>query len=92
MNAWAPGARPMLRSPGRMKYDRARQADLLLLPERVVQLNHAAGAILWLCNGRRTTAQIVSELETRYGQFGLEEDVLAFLGTAVDQGWVEACP
>jgi pyrroloquinoline quinone biosynthesis protein D len=79
-----------LRKPARIKYDEARQMDLLLLPERVVNLNPTAGAILWLCDGSRTIDQIIEELETRYNQSNLEADVLEFLLQAVDKGWVES--
>jgi len=82
-------ARPKLRSPARLKFDKARQTDMLLLPERVVQLNPTAGAILWLCDGERTVARIVEELETKYNQTDLESDIAAFLTEAIDRGWVE---
>jgi pyrroloquinoline quinone biosynthesis protein D len=78
-----------LRKPARIQYDQARQTDLLLLPERVVNLNPTAGAILWLCDGSRTIDQIIEELETRYNQSNLEADILEFLLQAVDKGWVE---
>jgi len=83
--------RPMLRGPGRLKYDKARRTEMLLLPERVVQLNEAAGAILRLCDGRRTIAQIIDELESTYGRSDLRGDILDFLVTAEDRGWVELC-
>lgn len=91
MNAWALSERPMLRRPGRMKYDKARQSDLLLLPERVVELNEAAGAILWLCDGQRTIAQMIEELESKYGQNGLKDDIVEFLASAAERGWLERC-
>jgi pyrroloquinoline quinone biosynthesis protein D len=78
-----------LRKPARIKYDEARQMDLLLLPERVVNLNPTAGAILWLCDGSRTIDQIIEELEMRFNQSNLEADILEFLLQAVDKGWVE---
>ncbi|WEK54666.1 MAG: pyrroloquinoline quinone biosynthesis peptide chaperone PqqD [Candidatus Cohnella colombiensis] len=90
MIVWDLSDRPKLKSPSRMKYDQARQADMLLLPERVVTLNETAGAILWLCDGQRTIAQIIEELETKYETTNLEEDVVAFLVEAADKGWVEA--
>lgn len=91
MSSWALSERPRLRGPGRLKYDKARQSDLLLLPERVVQLNVAAGAILWLCDGQRTIAQMIDELESKYGQSDLQGDVVDFLASAVEKGWVELC-
>lgn len=80
--------RPRLRGPARLKYDKARQTEMLLLPERVVNLNATAAAILRLCDGARTVSEIIGELETAYGQTGLKEDVVEFLGQAADRGWI----
>lgn len=81
-----------IRAPARLKFDKARQTDMLLLPERVVQLNPTAGAILWLCDGERTVARMIEELETKYNQTNLQPDILAFLTEAIGRGWVEKCP
>ncbi|WP_168735869.1 pyrroloquinoline quinone biosynthesis peptide chaperone PqqD [Cohnella fermenti] len=89
MSSRALSERPRLRSPGRMKYDKARKTDMLLLPERVVELNEAAGAILWLCDGRRSVEQMIGELEERYGQTGLKDDIVEFLDSAAERGWLE---
>ncbi|XID92443.1 pyrroloquinoline quinone biosynthesis peptide chaperone PqqD [Paenibacillaceae bacterium WGS1546] len=89
MNAWAPSEKPKLRGLGRMKYDQARQTDMLLLPERVVELNETAAAILRLCDGQRTIAQIVDGLESKYGQSGLREEIVEFLAAAAERGWVD---
>jgi len=91
MSSWTLTERPRVRGPGRMKYDKARNSDLLLLPERVVQLNEAAGAILWLCDGQRTIAQIIEELETKFDQSDLRGDIVEFLSSAAERGWVELC-
>jgi pyrroloquinoline quinone biosynthesis protein D len=91
MNHVALSERPRLRSPGRMKHDKARQLELLLLPERVVELNEAAGAILRLCDGQRTIAQIIEELESKYAQTGLRDDVVKFFAVASEKGWLELC-
>ncbi|WP_027084558.1 pyrroloquinoline quinone biosynthesis peptide chaperone PqqD [Cohnella panacarvi] len=92
MSHWALSERPKVSGPGRLKYDKARQAELLLLPERVVELNEAAGAILRLCDGQRTIATIIGELEAKYGQTGLEDDIFEFLAAAAEKGWLEVCP
>lgn len=91
MNEMALTDRPRLRSPGRMKYDNARKTELLLLPERVVELNEAAGAILRLCDGQRTIAQMIGELETAYDQTGLTSDIVEFIVSAAEKGWLELC-
>lgn len=91
MSAVALTERPRLRSPGRMRYDKARQSELLLLPERVVELNEAAGAILRLCDGQRTIAEVIEALETAYGQTGLGGDIVEFIASASERGWLELC-
>ncbi|MHA6485206.1 pyrroloquinoline quinone biosynthesis peptide chaperone PqqD [Paenibacillus sp. strain BS8-2] len=91
MSVWALSERPILRSPGRMKYDKARQMELLLLPERVVELNEAAAAILRSCDGQRTIAQIIEELELKYNQTGLSDDIMEFFVAAAEKGWLEPC-
>lgn len=83
--------RPRLRRSGRMKYDHARQCELLLLPERVVELNETAGAILRLCDGQRTIAEMIGELEAKFVQTGLRDDIVAFVASAGEMGWLEPC-
>jgi pyrroloquinoline quinone biosynthesis protein E len=46
--------------------DRVSGAPLLLYPEGVLWLNATAAAIVGLCDGRRTPAEIVAELGGRY--------------------------
>jgi pyrroloquinoline quinone biosynthesis protein D len=81
-------SRPALARKARLRYEEVRQADLLLLPERVVKLNPTGAAILRLCDGQRTVREIVQELESQFGQTGLENDVLEFLSNVSAQGWV----
>jgi pyrroloquinoline quinone biosynthesis protein D len=82
-------SRPVLARKARLRYEEVRQTNLLLLPERVVKLNTTGAAILRLCDGQRTVREIVQELESQFGQAGLENDVLDFLGNVSAQGWVE---
>ena len=82
-------SRPALARKARLRYEEVRQTDLLLLPERVVKLNPTGAAILRLCDGHRTVREIVQVLESRFGQAGLESDVLEFLSNVSVQGWVE---
>lgn len=82
-------SKPRLARKARLRYEEVRQADMLLLPERVVKLNPTGAAILKLCDGNRTIGEIAKELETEYGQQNLEGDVLEFLQRVSSQGWVE---
>lgn len=81
-------SRPRLVPKAMLKHDKVRDTDLLLLPERVVQLNVSGAAILRLCDGSRTVRELVERLEEEFGTSGLTDDVLAFLRDAHDQGWV----
>ncbi len=83
-------SRPVLARKARLRYEEVRQTDLLLLPERVVKLNSSGAAILRLCDGQRTVREIVQELESRFGQASLENDVLEFLRNVSALGWVES--
>lgn len=82
-------SKPALVRKARLRYEQVRKTDMLLLPERVVKLNPTAAAILRLCDARLTVGEIVGELEARYGQAGLKEEVLDFLQQAAAQGWIE---
>ncbi|HKX29977.1 MAG TPA: pyrroloquinoline quinone biosynthesis peptide chaperone PqqD [Blastocatellia bacterium] len=81
-------SKPALSRRARLQYDEVRQLDLLLLPERAVKLNRSAAAILALCDGQRTVGEIARELETRFEQPGLLNEILEFLHQASDQRWV----
>ena len=72
-----------------LKYDSVRKMDLLLLPERVVKLNPTAAAILKQCDGKQIVDEIIQTLEKQYGWVGLGPDVLEFLRSASENGWIE---
>ena len=56
------------------------QGDVLVLPERAIQLSGSGGEILALCDGTRTRDEIVRVLAERYpGTAGLAEEVERFL-------------
>ncbi|MEU6576840.1 pyrroloquinoline quinone biosynthesis peptide chaperone PqqD [Streptomyces sp. NPDC046805] len=80
--------RPRLASHVRLTFCRTRQRKVLLHPETVVVLNGSGAAILELCDGRHTVAEIVAELGARY-QSAPEDDVRQFLTRLVARRWVE---
>jgi len=85
-----PGARiPRIAALYRLQWEEAQQAHVLLFPEGVVKLNQSAGEILRRCDGQRTTAAIISELQTAFGADDLAADVLAFLEFASHKRWIE---
>jgi pyrroloquinoline quinone biosynthesis protein D len=80
--------RPRLARHVRLVFSQARQAHVLLLPETVVVLRGSGPDILSLCDGRRTVAEIVTELGARYRSVP-EDEVQRFLGRLVERRWVE---
>jgi coenzyme PQQ biosynthesis protein PqqD len=62
----APASVPSLWRLARLDYDAVRDRPVLLYPEGAVFLNDTGRAILELCDGRRTVAEIAATLGARY--------------------------
>jgi pyrroloquinoline quinone biosynthesis protein D len=62
----APASRPQLSAHMRMRWDAARERHVLLGPESVTMLNRTGAAILGLCDGQRSVAEIVDALRESY--------------------------
>jgi len=80
---------PALSTGLRFQWEPAQDSHVLLYPEGMVKLNGSAAAIMELVDGERSAAAIVAELERRYGSSGLLDDVLEFLITARERGWID---
>ncbi|MFB9907236.1 pyrroloquinoline quinone biosynthesis peptide chaperone PqqD [Allokutzneria oryzae] len=80
--------RPRLRRGVRLSFDRVRQAHVLLFPEGVVMPNATAAAVLELCDGKRTVAEIVAALSESYRGVRTE-DVRNVLGRFMERHVVE---
>ena len=89
MSEVAGSARPVIAKGLRLQWEAAQEAHVLLYPEGMVKLNSSAGAILSRCDGVRTVADIVADLERSYGMTGLTEDVQAFVVLALEKRWLE---
>ena len=72
----------------RLQWEPAQSCHVLLYPEGMVKLNQSAGEILKRCDGVRSAAQIVADLEGAFAATGLEPEVLAFLDIAAQQRWL----
>lgn len=73
----------------RLQWEPAQNSHVLLYPEGMVKLNGSAGEILNRCNGERTTAEIVADLERAFGATDLADDVNAFVTFALESKWLE---
>jgi len=75
--------------PGfRLQWEPAQDCHVLLYPEGMVKLNGSAGEIMKRCDGQRSVAAIVAELEQAFTARGLEGEVLAFVTMAGQQRWL----
>src|SRR5690348_1152702 len=73
-----PTSRPRLAPHVRLTFDPARQRYVLLTPETVTLLNDTGAAILELCDGKRTVAEILTELRDQYEHL-VDDEVRTFL-------------
>lgn len=89
MSALADDARPRIQRGYRLQWEEAQGVHVLLYPEGMVKLNGSAGAIMSRCDGVRTVADIVADLEATFGATGLDGDVKAFMALALEQNWLE---
>ena len=80
--------RPRLGRLFRLQYEEAQKAWVLLYPEGMVKLNGSAAEIMTRCDGERTVAAIVADLEAAFAATGLQGDVIAFLEMARGRGWI----
>jgi pyrroloquinoline quinone biosynthesis protein D len=84
-----PHRKPVVGRGFRLQWEPAQEAHVLLYPEGMVKLNSSAGAIMSRCDGIRTVADIVADIERTYGVTGLVADVMAFVAMAREKSWLE---
>jgi pyrroloquinoline quinone biosynthesis protein D len=81
-------ARPKLSRLFRLQWEEVQQCHVLLYPEGMVKLNQSAGEIMKRCDGVRSVAEIVADLEATFNANGLRPEVDAFLDIAYSKGWL----
>ena len=89
MSALTDDTRPIVGHGFRLQWEPAQNAHVLLYPEGMVKLNSSAGEIMSRCDGERTLAEIVADLEQAFGATGLSGDVTAFVSMALQNKWLE---
>jgi pyrroloquinoline quinone biosynthesis protein D len=82
-------AKPVIGRGFRLQWEPAQSAHVLLYPEGMVKLNGSAGQILSRCDGERTVAEIIDDLERTYSATDLTKDVTAFVSFALQNKWLE---
>jgi pyrroloquinoline quinone biosynthesis protein D len=88
MNALSTSIQPRVGPGFRLQWEPVQDCHVLLYPEGMVKLNGSAGEIMKRCDGERTVAAIVDDLEQAFSAKGLEPDVLAFVEMAAKQRWL----
>lgn len=79
---------PSLWRLARLEYDAVRDRPVLLYPEGAVLLNDTGRAILELCDGRRTVAEIAATLGARY-EADVAADVAEYLGDLAERELID---
>lgn len=84
-------SKPALPRHIRMRHDRARDRWVILAPERVLSPDPIAVAVLRLCDGGRTVAEIAEELSRTYNapRDQILADVTSMLQELADKGVVK---
>jgi len=81
---------PRLWRLARLDFDQVRQRPVLLYPEGAVFINESGRAILELCDGERSIAEIARALGERFNVDVLQ-DVTEYLSRMIDRDLVVIC-
>jgi coenzyme PQQ biosynthesis protein PqqD len=79
---------PKLAKKARLRFDRHSGKHMLMYPERGLELNESAAAIVKRCDGSKSVSAIVEELEKETGA-DVKNDVLAVLEDLRKKGLLE---
>ena len=92
MSAAAPDSCPRLAAGVRLQHDRTRAQWVLLAPERVIELDAIAHAIVSRCDGARSLAAIAAELAAEFDAdpAEVERDVLELAAQLYDKRLLRA--
>lgn len=81
---------PMFRRGYRLQWEPVQESHVVLYPEGMAKLNETATAILELVTGKQDVAGIIATLNARFPDAGgVDDDVKAFLQSAVEQKWIQ---
>ncbi|MGC1676317.1 MAG: pyrroloquinoline quinone biosynthesis peptide chaperone PqqD [Candidatus Binataceae bacterium] len=84
--------RPRLVARARLKFDPIAKQELILFPEAALALNETGAAIVRLCDGARSTSEIVEQLSKDYANVdrdGLTHEVMDFLESIRTRGLLQ---
>lgn len=72
------------------RWEASQDAYILLYPEGLIKLNPSAGEILKRCDGARSVAAIVADLQAAFpgSDAAIAEGAHAFIDVARSKGWL----
>ncbi len=79
---------PLMPSRFRLQWEPAQNAHVLLYPEGMVKLSDSAAQILKRVDGVASVSTILQDLQQVFAGADLRGDVLEFLSTAHERGWI----
>jgi len=85
----SPTSVPAMNPLFRLQFEQAQDSWVLLYPEGMVKLNQSAAEIMQRCDGQKTIADIVDELEKAFESEVLISDVTGFVDVAIQQNWLK---
>lgn len=82
---------PRLSSHYVFRWEESQAAYILLYPEGLIKLNASAGEILKRCDGERSVAGIVDDLQLAFpgNSAAISHSTQAFIDLAQDKGWLK---
>jgi pyrroloquinoline quinone biosynthesis protein D len=73
----------------RFQWEEAQDCFVILFPEGMVKLNGGAGEVLNLVDGKRTVADILTELKAKFSDVpDLDKDIVGMLELAIEKAWL----
>jgi len=81
---------PELAPTFRFQWEEVQNCFVILYPEGMVKLSASAGEIMKRCDGTRSVAAIIEDLQAQFPGVDLVEDVRKFLEDAREHGWIRA--
>jgi pyrroloquinoline quinone biosynthesis protein D len=91
----ARSAFPRLADKVKLRLDKKTNQQMLLYPEKGLLLNRTGAAIVLLCTGEYSVAEIIERLQKEHGQEPpaiIENNVIAFLDTLMVRGLLQVDP
>ncbi len=72
----------------RLQWEEAQDCFVLLYPEGMVKLPGSSGEIMSLVTGELSMADIINNLENKFPDTDLKDDVVVFLNKCYSNGWI----